>query len=155
MYSRFNRADALADDRPSELTPRLNTEQWGKPGLLPAIMARPTVLVFNLGAWEFEDGCPAGLHSLHDSLCDAPGVGWRHRILSGYAKKLGLVAAAIESAYPPGEARARALVVLRTASPRDFEGGRVFVGRWTSASRSRPTSCGAPRRRRAARCASP
>ena len=130
MYSRFNRADALGDDRPSELTPRLNYDQWGKPGLLPAIMARPTVLVFNLGAWEFEDGChQPGLHSLHDSLCDAQGVAWRHHILSGYARKLGLVAAALESSYAPGEARDRSLVVLRTASPRDFEGGRVFIGR--------------------------
>ena len=30
-------------------------------------------------------------HSLHDKLCEAPGVMWRHWILSGYARKLGMM----------------------------------------------------------------
>ena len=71
------------------------------------------------------------LHSLHDTLCDEPGqtLPWRHWILSGYAAKLGMIATALEAGYPAGSAaRNHSLVVLRTATPRDFEGGRLFVG---------------------------
>ena len=67
---------------------------WGT-----AHVQKPTVLVINLGAWEYEDGCVHSLHSLHDTLCDEPGqaVPWRHWVLSGYAAKLGLLATALEA----------------------------------------------------------
>ena len=35
-----------------------------------AIAHKPTLLILNLGAWEFEDGCN-DMHSLHDALCNA------------------------------------------------------------------------------------
>ena len=40
-----------------------------------------------------------------------------------------MIATALEAGYPAGSAaRNHSLVVLRTATPRDFEGGRLFVG---------------------------
>ena len=126
-FQRFNRADSFQDRRPPELNPRLNRI------LLGAIMSAPELLVLNFGAWEYENGC-VDMHSLHDALCheqlpsgvlgQAP---WRHWVLSQYAKKLGLVAAALETAYPP-EVRSRKLVVLRLAAPRDFENGTLRTG---------------------------
>ena len=56
------RADASARDRPQELNPHINLF------LGRAIARAPPVLVVNLGAWEYEDGC-ADSHSRHDGLC--------------------------------------------------------------------------------------
>ena len=132
-FNRFNRADSFEEGRPPEMTPRLH------PNLASGIASQPTLLVLNLGAWEYEDGCEPQLHSLHDKLCEAPGVMWRHWILSGYARKLGMIATALEAGYPSGsEKRNHSLVVLRTATPRDFEGGRLFVGQCNRTEPLRP-----------------
>ena len=110
----------------------------------PAIMARRHRARLQPGRVGVRGAARAARDSLHDSLCDAPGVGWRDGVLSGYAKKLGLVAAAIESAYPPGGARARARRTAAGLAARLLRaGGGVFVGRCVP-SRPGPTSCGAP-----------
>jgi len=126
-FQRYNRADSFQDRRPPELNPRLNGI------LLRAIMSAPEVLVLNFGAWEYENGC-VDMHSLHDALCHEQlpsgslgGSPWRHWVLSQYAKKLGLVTAALETAYPP-EVRSSKLVVLRLSAPRDFENGTLRTG---------------------------
>ena len=71
-FDRINRADSFEEGRPPEITPRLNPRLWSA-----AHLQRPTVLVINLGAWEYEDGCVPQLHSLHDTLCDEPGQATR------------------------------------------------------------------------------
>ena len=120
-FTRFMRADALPAWRPVERTPRLS------PVLASAIAHRPTVLVLNLGAWEYEDGCN-DMHSLHDALCNAT----RPWILSEYTAKWMLIAAALKSSYGRGAAGTKAarggLVVWRSATPRDFEGGVAKQG---------------------------
>ena len=125
-YNRFNRADALDDGRPSQMHPTLH------PTLARVILQAPEVLVVNLGEWEFEDGCE-DMHSLHDTLaplrCGRRRVAWRHWILSSYARKLGLLSEALETAYPAGSAkRANSLVVLRTGTPRDYVNGTMRQG---------------------------
>ena len=62
-FERSNRADALPVHRPSQRAPELNSV------LRRVIASTPTVLIINLGAWEFEDGCK-DMHSLHDSYCN-------------------------------------------------------------------------------------
>mmetsp|Transcript_5313 Transcript_5313/g.17711 ORF Transcript_5313/g.17711 Transcript_5313/m.17711 type:complete len:295 (+) Transcript_5313:228-1112(+) len=64
------------------------------------------------------------MHSLHDGLCN----GTRPWILHEYAQQWTLLAGALNEAYSPSK-RPRSLVLLRTASPRDFEGGKHPVGR--------------------------
>jgi hypothetical protein len=118
-FSRFMRADALPTWRPVERHPRLS------PVLAAAINRAPTLLIINLGAWEFEDGCQ-DMHSLHDGLCNVT----RPWILREYAAKWMLVAAAVRTAYferTPARAD-NALVVWRAATPRDFEGGVAKSG---------------------------
>jgi hypothetical protein len=113
-FARFMRADALQTWRPVERNPRLT------PVLMSVIARAPTVLIINLGAWEFEDCCQ-DMHSLHDGLCNAT----RPWILKEYASKWMLVAAAVRAAYVH-QIPARvdhSLVVWRAATPRDFEGG--------------------------------
>ena len=116
-FVRFIRADSLNVWRPVERTPRINSV------LLRAIARAPTVLVLNLGAWEFEDGCN-DMHSLHDGLCN----GTRPWVLHSYAHKWMLIAAALEAAYGRSAARHKSLVVWRAATPRDFEGGVAKAG---------------------------
>ena len=93
--------------------------------LASAISRTPTLLVINLGAWEFEDGCQ-DMHSLHDGVCNAT----RPWILREYASKWMLVAAAVRAAYverTPSRLDS-SLVVWRAATPRDFEGGVAKSG---------------------------
>ena len=111
QYRRIFRADSHTQHRPPELTPRLH------PSLLLAIGAAPEVLVINLGAWEYQEGC-GSRHSLHDMLCNVS----RPWVLVDYAKKWSLISSALETAYPAGTPlRKGATVVLRTATPRDFD----------------------------------
>ena len=63
-FARFMRANSLPTWRPVERHPRL------APTLAAAIARAPTLLIINLGAWEFEDGCH-DMHSLHDGACNA------------------------------------------------------------------------------------
>jgi len=116
-YVRCNRGDSLPPWRPLEQTPSLDYE------LARTIAKAPDVLIINLGAWNFEDGC-RDMHSLHDGLCN----GTRPWILHEYAQQWTLLAGALNEAYSPSK-RPRSLVLLRTASPRDFEGGKHPVGR--------------------------
>ena len=83
----------------------------------------PTVLVLNMGAWEFEDGCD-DMHSLHDSICN----GTRPWLLGGYALKWKLLLAAVESAYGARGRERGSLVALRMTPPRDFEGATALRG---------------------------
>lgn len=110
------RADASARDRPQELNPHINLF------LGRAIARAPPVLVVNLGAWEYEDGC-ADSHSRHDGLCR----GERPWVYSDYLARWRMVGAAIEAAYPP-PLRAASLVVARTSTPRDFAPGPWYEG---------------------------
>ena len=114
--ARFMRADSLPTWRPVERTPRLS------PVLASAIAHRPAVLVVNLGAWEFEDGCN-DMHSLHDALCNVT----RPWILREYASKWLLVAAALRASHRRAPGRG-GVVVWRGATPRDFEGGVAKQG---------------------------
>jgi hypothetical protein len=116
-FVRSNRGDSLPAWRPLERTPVLSRE------LAHAIASTPDVLILNLGAWNFEDGC-RDMHSLHDGLCN----GSRPWVLHEYARQWTLLAGALNEAYSPSQRR-RSLVLLRTASPRDFEGGKARVGR--------------------------
>lgn len=116
-FIRCNRGDRLPEWRPLERFPMLGTV------LAKAIASTPDVLVLNLGAWNFEDGC-RDMHSLHDGLCN----GTRPWVLHAYARQWTLLAGALNEAYSPTKRR-RSLVLLRTASPRDFEGGKAPVGR--------------------------
>jgi hypothetical protein len=115
-YGRSNRGGSLSSWRPLELTPVLDHE------LAHAIAQTPDVLILNLGAWTFEDGC-RDMHSLHDELCN----GTRPWVLHEYAQLWTLLAGALNGAYTP-QKRRHSLVLLRTASPRDFEGGKAGVG---------------------------
>ena len=121
QFTRFMRADALPTWRPVERVPKLS------PVLAAMIAHKPTVLVLNLGAWEYEDGCN-DMHSLHDALCNAT----RPWILSGYASKWMVIAAALKAAYQQqghnGRRGSGGLVVWRAATPRDFEGGVAKQG---------------------------
>ena len=63
-FQRFMRADNLPTWRPVERNPKL------APILASAIARTPTLLIVNLGAWEYEDGCQ-DMHSLHDGICNA------------------------------------------------------------------------------------
>lgn len=114
-YDRTNRADTFHDYRPSPRAPQLSLP------LARAISSTLTMLVVNLGAWEFEDGC-YDIHSLHDAYCN----GTRPNILYQYALKWSLVAGALNHAYR--DLKNASLVLLRTASPRDFEGGSFRAG---------------------------
>ena len=142
-FQRIMRADALPTWRPVERTPRLS------PVLAAAINRAPTLLIINLGAWEYEDGC-TDMHSTHDGLCNNT----RPWILKEYASKWMLIAASLRSTYlhrgagrtagiagsaaggtgggtvggTVGGKAARSLVVWRAASPRDFEGGVAKQG---------------------------
>ncbi|KAL1520840.1 hypothetical protein AB1Y20_022402 [Prymnesium parvum] len=111
-YARIGRADELDPWRPSQHTPSLS------PMLAAAIARAPTLLLVQLGPWDFEDGC-ADLHSLHDSLCNNS----RPWLLDEFAKRWSLIAAAIDETYSRADRRARSLVVLRAETPRDFDGG--------------------------------
>lgn len=118
-FLRFMRADSMQTWRPVERNPRLDRT------LAMSIARAPTVLIINLGAWEFEDGCQ-DMHSLHDGICNAT----RPWILREYAAKWMQVAAAVRSAYverTPSRLD-NSLVVWRAATPRDFEGGVAKSG---------------------------
>ena len=85
--------------------------------LASAIAHRPAVLILNLGAWEFEDGCD-GMHSLHDNLCNMT----RPWILREYAAKWMLVASALRASYfssNGGKMAKGSVVVWRAATPRE------------------------------------
>ena len=117
-FLRFMRADALPTWRPVERTPKLS------PVLASAVAKRPAVLILNLGAWEYEDGCN-DMHSLHDALCNAT----RPWIMREYASKWMLLASALRASYfSRGRAAKGAVVVWRAATPRDFEGGVAKQG---------------------------
>jgi hypothetical protein len=115
-YVRCNRGNTLPPWRPLERSPVLDKE------LAHAIAKTPDVLILNLGAWTFEDGCE-DKHSLHDALCN----GTRPWVLHEYATLWTLLAGALNAAYNP-QKRRRSVVMLRTASPRDYEGGKHPVG---------------------------
>ena len=84
-----------------------------------AIAATPTVLVLQLGPWEFEDGC-IDTHSTHDTLCNNT----RPWLLVEYTKRWNLIASAIEASYARTEGPLeRSLVMLRSETPRDFDHG--------------------------------
>ena len=120
-FQRIMRADSLPTWRPVERTPRLS------PVLASAIARAPTMLIINLGAWEYEDGC-TDMHSTHDALCNNT----RPWILKEYASKWMLIAAALRATYHREKSgapqAARSMVVWRAATPRDFEGGVAKQG---------------------------
>lgn len=111
-FTRSNRGDNLNNKRPMERTPVLQQS------LVRVIASAPDVLLVHLGAFTFQDGC-GNRQSLHDSLCN----GTRPWLLHEYAMQWTLIAGALNEAYPPRQRR-RSLVMLRTASPRDFEAGK-------------------------------
>ena len=90
---------------------------------LPGDCRRATLLVLQLGPWDFEDGC-IDLHSLHDSLCNNT----RPLILQDFTKRWSLIASALNAAYARPEQKARSMVVLRAETPRDFDGGQWKQG---------------------------
>lgn len=118
-FHRFERISMLPIHRPTPPHPVLPV------GLRKLISRRPSVLMINLGPWEYEDGCD-DMHSIHDSLCNVT----RPWILTEYANKWHLLLAAIEEAHQgtPGSEQDHSLVVLRTSPPRDFEGGTARQG---------------------------
>lgn len=121
VFDRITRLNANPTWRPPEPHPAVPRH------VLDLIRRTPTVLVLNMGAWEYEDGCD-DMHSTHDSLCN----GTRPWILGGYALKWQLLLAAVERVYAPlardERGRTGALVVLRTSPPRDFQGSTALRG---------------------------
>lgn len=118
VYSRIGRTDELEAWRPAQVVPYLDHH------LVSVIASAPTLLMVQLGPWEYEDGCH-DLHSFHDSLCNNT----RPWLLSSFVKRCSLIFSAIDRAYSREvgrggvRARERSMVVVRTETPRDFDGG--------------------------------